>query len=143
MSTICSVHPRKNIRIRDVGLSMVVDEKNNTDTADQKKQKKLNKKCVFRFAKDILLHDHASKKFGQIFKELRKDFKNEETYNQRNLEKCFDHIIEDILPTDAYTQQVDYMKHTKKTYNLSVKDWLERLSTMNEKLTWLSPSGGN
>ena len=32
----------------------------------------LRKKCVFRFARDILLYDQVGKEFGQMLKELKK-----------------------------------------------------------------------
>ena len=38
--------------------------------------------------------------FEELKKHLKKD-DDEELYNEK-IEICFDHIIEDIIPTDAY-----------------------------------------
>jgi len=133
-------------RIRDAGLSMVVKKEDDTNTAKEKKQRCLNRKVTFRFVRDILLHDKGKKKFTNHFKKIQENMKEEEeseVYTQANLKECFDAVLTDILPTDAYAQQVDYMKHCKKPWCLSVKDWLERLKMMNEKLRWLSPDGSN
>ena len=61
-------------------------------------------------------------------------------YNRLVLETILDKVIIEVLPTDALTNQLEYMKKTKKPRHMTAQGWINRLTDMREYLYWMSPN---
>ena len=129
-----------------------VDERD-VEINKRKQHEKHLRKVAFMAARNIYNDESASASaaFAAEMEEERANWEEKE-YNRRtsrrNLEREFycartlenilNRVTEEIIGEDALTQQITYLKETRKPTWLSSKEWIRKLNDIEKNIYWYS-----